>query len=702
MSGENLDYDIDDEEDDLFEDAIEGELEQDQDQDTDQGRGQDQDQDQDQDQEMDIDRDEDTVGSTAIDENYEEDEKDDVPDASSDERIVPNTGGDENELTIKQETDSVDGSSRQTLGHEVGGQTNGLGHSQYHESGNGHEDTESDMIVGFDGNKRHKTFREKYPIEPSHELMDCSSYDIVPYVAAIHGCPVHSLAFSWGMKWMFTGGQDGFIRKYNFMDSVNGKAPLTVAQRHQFVDSITKSGVLTSYWENEQPVFQKLAKVGSDGLYEPILSPVYSMAVQSEALWLLAGLESGGITLQSVRHNEGQIHAYLDKHTSAVSCIRLDDSETIALSGSWDKTVVEWDLNTGKAIHQYIGASGQISSLEWQPNGGAIVSNALRDEVERFKNRAKAPTSGSSTNGNFGPTKQNIKTENGDGNSSGSPSRNDEEDEDDRKSLGSLFGDDDEEENEENPMGSSPIVKKEDTTGNENENSDNTANLNDKDKTDNRRNNENDNEENSESKDNTADNDNDDNRNGINDGGTGSGNNSSPLLTTNSGYAMFMTSSIDGTIDIWDRRQRTRAAHIRVPESTPPWCMSACWSTDGNFIFAGRRNSTVDEFDIRASLVSPSRTFKFPSVSGAVSSVCALPNNRHLLCGSHDNVRLYDLNMSQAKRKMPFFIIPGHHGAVISSMYVDPGCNYMVSASGSRGWQGNSTDVALVYEIRPM
>ncbi len=54
--------------------------------------------------------------------------------------------------------------------------------------------------------------------------------------------------------------------------------------------------------------------------------------------------------------------------------MKLDDSETIALSGSWDKTVVEWDLNKGTAIHQYTGASGQISSLEWQPMGGAIVS----------------------------------------------------------------------------------------------------------------------------------------------------------------------------------------------------------------------------------------------------------------------------------------------------------------------------------------
>lgn len=48
---------------------------------------------------------------------------------------------------------------------------------------------------------------------------------------------------------------------------------------------------MTSYWENEQPVYEKDVKLGKDGLYEPKISPVYSMAVQSEALWLLSGLE---------------------------------------------------------------------------------------------------------------------------------------------------------------------------------------------------------------------------------------------------------------------------------------------------------------------------------------------------------------------------------------------------------------------------
>lgn len=56
------------------------------------------------------------------------------------------------------------------------------------------------------------------------------------------------------MRWVFTGGSDGYIRRFDWFGSINGKVPLTVAQRHPFVDSVTRAGVLLSYWENEEPI----------------------------------------------------------------------------------------------------------------------------------------------------------------------------------------------------------------------------------------------------------------------------------------------------------------------------------------------------------------------------------------------------------------------------------------------------------------
>lgn len=444
------------------------------------------------------------------------------------------------------------------------------------------------------------SFKAKYPQEPSQEAKEAATFDIVPFGALLHGGPVYCMDFSWGLKWLFTGGQDGYIRKYNFLDTINGKTLLTAAQRHPFVDSITKAGVIQSYWENEVPFREEdKPKTGADGMYEPKLSPVYSLAVQSEAVWLLAGLENGGITLQTVRHGEGQIQAYLDKHESAVSCIKLSTDERSAVSGSWDKTIVEWDLDTGRAARSYVGSRGQISSLDWQPVGGALIPESMNKQA------------------------------------AGSGDDDDEE-------MGSLFGSDDED-------GEGIKPKKE--PGQE-----------------------------------------------ANGDASSPSHPAEPAGRIETSTTTFLSSGFDGTILVWDRRQRESAGRLSVPSGTPPWCTSACWSTDGNMIYAGRRNASVDEYDIRAALHKPSRTLKFPAVSGAVSCVAALPTGRHLMCGSHDNVRMYNL---QSKSKVPFTIIPGHHGGVISSMYVDPSCHFFLTASGNRGWQGNSTDVALVYEMYP-
>jgi transcriptional activator SPT8 len=68
---------------------------------------------------------------------------------------------------------------------------------------------------------------------------------------------------------------------------------------------------------------------------------------------------------------------------------------------------------------------------------------------------------------------------------------------------------------------------------------------------------------------------------------------------------------------------------------------------------------------------------------------------------SHDILRLYDLQHEQSSRHstVPFLIIPGHRTGTISQLFVDNACRFMISTSGNRGWEGNSTEVLLGYEI---
>jgi transcriptional activator SPT8 len=71
--------------------------------------------------------------------------------------------------------------------------------------------------------------------------------------------------------------------------------------------------------------------------------------------------------------------------------------------------------------------------------------------------------------------------------------------------------------------------------------------------------------------------------------------------------------------------------------STPPWAVSSCWSSDGQYIYVGRRNGSVDEYDFKnRSLV---RNLKMPIGSGSVTAVAALKDSRQLLIASYDNIR---------------------------------------------------------------
>ena len=85
------------------------------------------------------------------------------------------------------------------------------------------------------------------------EALTAPVYDIVPTIAAPHSTSINAIAATPDLRWVFSGGADGYIRKFNWVETANGKVMLTVAQRHPFVDSVTKAGVLTSYWENEEP-----------------------------------------------------------------------------------------------------------------------------------------------------------------------------------------------------------------------------------------------------------------------------------------------------------------------------------------------------------------------------------------------------------------------------------------------------------------
>lgn len=457
-----------------------------------------------------------------------------------------------------------------------------------------------------------------------------NSYNIYPTAAIPIQTNVNAITVSKGLKYLFLGGSDGYIRKFDLLNTLQGKLSLTILQKHFLTESISNAGILLSYWENEVPQYRSKIKTVNKNDYQPIVSPVYSLSVHDECNFLLSGLENGGITLQGARYMESKIGHYFKEHTQVVNLLRLNNSQDKFLSGSWDKRLLEWDLNTGDVINEFKGNKSELSSLEFRPISSSVV-------IEHKP---------------FGTDDGSIDTNN----------INKEEDDDDE--MDSLFGDDDDDDDLRNSIKQSSQSPKPELNAKPNSPTKSPQRDDDELKPVSKK---------------MAD------------------EISSQTLNIVYDESVFMSSGLNGNIDIWDRRiTNSPALTLTRGDGVPPWCFSATWSTNGDKIYAGRRNAWVEEFDLKMP-AKPSNTLKLSSLSGPVTTVKAMPNGKHILIGSRDNIRLYDSTVTGSN--IPFLIVPGHHGGTISNLYVDPTCRFMISTSGNRGWQGNATDTTLIYDI---
>ncbi|KAJ7638545.1 WD40-repeat-containing domain protein [Roridomyces roridus] len=178
------------------------------------------------------------------------------------------------------------------------------------------------------------------------------TYTVEAICALPHPVPTHALAASACMTHLLTGSDDGYIRNYDIFTAVNGKNFLTAPQRHHaaVVEGIMKSGQL------------RFDGMGL-GEEEPVLSPVYSLAMHSDALWTLAGNDVGHINLFTTRHDPGRCcHGFY--------------------SAGWDGDAMQWDLNTGRHVRSFTAHGAQLACVAVRPLNSHYIETSQSESSQ--------------------------------------------------------------------------------------------------------------------------------------------------------------------------------------------------------------------------------------------------------------------------------------------------------------------------------
>lgn len=91
---------------------------------------------------------------------------------------------------------------------------------------------------------------------------------------------------------------------------------------------------------------------------------------------------------------------------------------------------------------------------------------------------------------------------------------------------------------------------------------------------------------------------------------------------------ILLSCGVDGGLQLFDLRLKKKILTANTSKC-PPWAYSACFSNNGNSIYAGRRNCCVEEFDIRANKFT--NIYKMPLNSGPITSVSRIPNENAIV-----------------------------------------------------------------------
>ena len=64
-------------------------------------------------------------------------------------------------------------------------------------------------------------------------------------------------------------------------------------------------------------------------------------------------------------------------HSSSVDAVSMSEDGKLAISGSWDNTLILWDVATGRRIRTFSGHSGSVNAVSMSGDGKLVISGSL-------------------------------------------------------------------------------------------------------------------------------------------------------------------------------------------------------------------------------------------------------------------------------------------------------------------------------------
>jgi len=87
--------------------------------------------------------------------------------------------------------------------------------------------------------------------------------------------------------------------------------------------------------------------------------------------------------------NIGYARRSLGGHSEPVACVALSSDGQFALSGSWDKTMRLWDLNTGATVRTFQGHTKDVFSVAFSGDNRQIVSGSRDKSIKLWNTLAE-------------------------------------------------------------------------------------------------------------------------------------------------------------------------------------------------------------------------------------------------------------------------------------------------------------------------